>query len=301
MKLFEEKQMRKIANILKSFKYLKAYNLTSLKEFQKLISDYLSDSQEEKRLIRILKRKTNNLIRLHHKNNKDENINLLKRIPSKWSGEYQNIFNIEWLRLISVARYFNFHIEDTTEYVNEDENFTKLNIGKGHPGREEHGYFDINRNQFLLRSHSTANHFANNWYSKPAKRLLSLGRVYRNDKDRTHLNAFHQVEILIKENISLEEFMILLKNFLSCYLSKNIDIKIRASFFPFTYLSFEIDITFNNNIYEIAGAGIMMPNIVQGNNQWPALAFGFERLIMIKYGFENIKDCYSVFKLEDVD
>ena len=98
---------------------------------------------------------------------------------------------------------------------------------------------------------------------------------------------------------SLKEFLTLIRLFLSTYFNKSVEVSIRPSYFPFTYCSFEIDVNIDDNIYEIAGAGIMHGLVLERmgltrDKFVPAMAFGVERLIMVKYNLSNILDCYQL-------
>ena len=96
--------------------------------------------------------------------------------------------------------------------------------------------------------------------------------------------------------MSILNFITLLKGLLENFFRKKLDLIIRPSYFPFTTMSFEIDVIIKGISYEIGGAGIMHRKVLGQKNYtniWPAIGFGLERLIMVKYGFEKIEDCYS--------
>lgn len=166
-----------------------------------------------------------------------------------------------------------------------------------HPATQEQDSITLN-DKLMLRSQLTASHFSDNLGLQVAQRTFTLGYAYRRDRDLTHLPNFHQLEWLIKDANGLDQFLYLIKLFLSTYFSTNVEVFVRPSFFPFTYCSFEIDIELHGERYEVAGAGFMHGQVLKrmglGEREFvPALAFGIERLIMVKYGLKDISMCYQ--------
>lgn len=183
------------------------------------------------------------------------------------------------------------------EVVDKRCNFEYLNIEDHHPAAQEQDCMFVNDHR-LLRSQLTASQFSNNLGKQLSNRTFSLGYAFRRDRDSTHLPNFHQLEWLIMDGKDLEEFLTLIRLFLSTYLAKSVEVSIRPSYFPFTYCSFEIDVNMDGETYEIAGAGLMHGLVLRRmglpqDKFVPAMAFGIERLIMVKYGLSNILDCYQ--------
>ena len=224
-------------------------------------------------------------------------IEQFKRIPPFLSQQIESLIDIEIRRITSILNGIGFASVDSREIVNIEDNFDNLNIGKEHPARKDHSFFPINDQQ-IFRSQVTSSHFSEELYTKFGRNYFSIGRAFRDDKDSTHLNAFYQVEWLIKEKKTFSEFLSLIKTFFETFFDRRIDVYIRPSSFPFTHSSFEIDITMDGEVYEVGGAGFMRPEVTRTEELalWPALAFGLERLMMIKYGFKDINQCYSKIK-----
>jgi len=155
---------------------------------------------------------------------------------------------------------------ESPEIVSPESNFDHLNIPPLHPAREEHGFFSLNKNKLILRSHLTSSHKELNLYKEsPYKKVYLLGKVYRNDKDSTHLNIFHQIDLLIMENTNLLSFIELLRIFLIKFFQREIELIIRPNYFPFTVMSFEIDLVMEGRVYEICGAGLMNRKVLKIN------------------------------------
>lgn len=197
-----------------------------------------------------------------------------------------------------IMSHLGFLEVTSNEVVNRKNNFEYLNIESNHPAAQEQDCMFVN-DKLILRSQLTASQFSNNLGKQLAKRTFTLGYAFRRDRDSTHLSNFHQLEWLIMDGESLEEFLTLIRLFLSTYLDKSVEMSIRPSYFPFTYCSFEIDVNMEGNVYEIAGAGIMHGSVLERmslprDKFVPAMAFGIERLIMVKYNLSNILDCYQL-------
>ena len=190
---------------------------------------------------------------------------------------------------------------DSPEIETEENNFTLLNIDEKHPTRDDHQSFFLNidnREEKMLRTQTTAG-----WpellkqYRKDCK-LYSLGKTYRRDSDKTHSPMFHQVEVLmIGKHCNFKNLVKFIRRFLNRFFEKKIDIRLRPNHFPFTHLSIEVDILWNNKWLEILGAGIIHHNIFKNLNQEPRLGFalgcGIERLHMIKYEVNDLREFYS--------
>ncbi|MFT8229637.1 MAG: phenylalanine--tRNA ligase subunit alpha [Enterobacterales bacterium] len=178
-------------------------------------------------------------------------------------------------------------------------NFDALNINEYHPSRTEHDTFWFNKN-ILLRTQTSNIQIRSVKNGKPPIKLISPGRVYRNDSDNTHTPMFHQVEgIAIDTNLNFSNLKKLIYDFLYSFFTHNICIRFRPSYFPFTEISAEVEIKKNNNWIEILGCGMICTNILRNLNINPKIYSGFafglgvERLAMIKY---NLNDVRTFFK-----
>ncbi len=127
--------------------------------------------------------------------------------------------------------------------------------------------------------------------------VFTIGACYRKDHDSTHLPMFHQYEIVcVNEKYTIKHLIACIKYFLSSYFNKDIEIRMRPSFFPFTEPSYEVDMYFNNNWLEILGCGFISPEVFKCSNtnymHGFAIGGGLERILMIKYNIKDIRSLY---------
>ncbi|MAX09413.1 MAG: phenylalanine--tRNA ligase subunit alpha [Candidatus Marinimicrobia bacterium] len=191
-------------------------------------------------------------------------------------------------------------------------NFEALNIPKNHPARDMQDTFYIN-SELLLRTHtsSTQIHFMEK--NNPPIRIISPGRVYRNeDISVKSYCLFHQIEgLYVDENVSFADLKSTLDYFAKTMFGKDVRVRFRPSFFPFTEPSAEMDIywgleteadyrvTKGTGWLEILGCGMVDPNVFKSvkydSSKWRGFAFGMgiERIAMIKYGISDIRKFYD--------
>ena len=137
--------------------------------------------------------------------------------------------------------------------------------------------------------------------NKPPIRIIAPGKVYRYEAtDSTHETVFHQVEgLCLDTNSSIATFKGVINYFFKELFQKEVKIRLRPSYFPFTEPSFEIDIWLENKWLEIAGAGMVNRKVLENggitdlNIQGFAFGFGVERLAMILYGIDDIRLIHS--------
>jgi phenylalanyl-tRNA synthetase alpha chain len=181
-------------------------------------------------------------------------------------------------------------------------NFEALNFPANHPARQMHDTFYLDDQQkYLMRTHTSNTQIhAMMKYGVPLK-MLSPGRVYRCDSDNTHLPMFTQAEgLVVDQNASFGKLKGTLINFLNHFFDQEMEVRFRPSYFPFTEPSAEVDIRFGKKGWlEVLGCGMVHPNVLTGcgvdPNQFTGFAFGMgiERLAMLYYGVEDIRDFYS--------
>ncbi|WLP85891.1 phenylalanine--tRNA ligase subunit alpha [Mycoplasma seminis] len=192
-----------------------------------------------------------------------------------------------------------YYQQEEGEIVSDLYNFERLNIPSDHPARAMHDslYFDPNT---LLRTHNTgitAKVLAEN--PNQVFSTFAIGKVYRNDEDdATHSHQFTQVDFVsVGHEISFGNLIWTLKDLLSYVLEEQVQIRLRPSYFPFTEPSVEVDVFYKNRWIEILGAGMLHPNVLKMagfDESFNGLAagVGVERITMIKYGFNDIRDLY---------
>ncbi|MCL2755758.1 MAG: phenylalanine--tRNA ligase subunit alpha [Firmicutes bacterium] len=207
-----------------------------------------------------------------------------------------------------VFQSMGFHIENGREIVTEYENFESLNVPANHPARDMQDTFWLS-NGDVLKTHTSA--LQNILLKKhgPVFGAIFPGRCYRNENlDATHEMAFFQVEgMMVSENISISNLIYFMKTALTAVFKKDIKVRLRPGFFPFTEPSFELDASciFCNQVgcsickqsgwIEFCGCGMIHPRVLEMGgvdpNKYQGFAFGFglTRLAMMKYGIEDIR------------
>jgi len=204
-----------------------------------------------------------------------------------------------------IASYFetnSYSVFFGNEVESDFYNFEALNFPANHPARQMHDTFYVEDDQsYLLRTHTSNTQIhAMMKYGAPLK-MLSPGRVYRCDSDNTHLPMFTQVEgLVVDPSASFGKLKGTLINFLHHFFDDEMEVRFRPSFFPFTEPSAEVDIRFGKKGWlEVLGCGMVHPNVLKGCGinpaQYNGFAFGMgiERLAMLYFGVEDIRDFYN--------
>jgi phenylalanyl-tRNA synthetase alpha chain len=179
-------------------------------------------------------------------------------------------------------------------------NFTALNIPENHPARAMHDTFYIDP-QHVLRTHTSPVQVRYMEANQPPLKIISAGRVYRVDSDATHSPMFHQVEGLwVDEEVSFANLKGVVQDFLQRFFERDdLRVRFRPSFFPFTEPSAEMDMSWNGGWLEIGGCGIVHPNVLKHVNidseKYLGFAFGLgvERLAMLRYGVNDLRQFYE--------
>tara|TARA_Y100000991_G_C21919214_1_gene325734 strand:- start:44 stop:769 length:726 start_codon:yes stop_codon:yes gene_type:complete len=187
------------------------------------------------------------------------------------------------------------------EIESEEFNFDMLNIGKFHPARQMHDTFYLEDKKYLLRTHTSPVQIRSMLKTKPPMAFTSAGKVFRKDDDATHLPMFHQVEgIYVDENVTFANLKDLINQILYELFGESLEIRFRPSYFPFTEPSAEVDILSDSGKWlEILGCGIVNPIVLENCNidstKFSGLAFGLgvERIAMLKYGVNDIRQFYK--------
>jgi len=187
------------------------------------------------------------------------------------------------------------------EIETEEFNFDMLNIKKTHPARQMHDTFYVNNLSHLLRTHTSPVQIRSMLSNSPPLAYISGGKVYRKDDDSTHLPMFHQIEgIYIDKDVSFAHLKDLIYKIIKILFDEETKVRFRPSYFPFTEPSAEVDILSEDRKWlEILGCGIVNPIVLKNCNIDPAiysgLAFGLgiERIAMLKYGVNDIREFYK--------
>lgn len=210
-------------------------------------------------------------------------------------------------RIEQLFRAAGFAVADGPEIEDDWHNFEALNIPANHPARAMHDtfYFPDGR---LLRTHTSPVQVRVMQKQSPPIRVIVPGRVYRNDSDMTHTPMFHQVEgLVIDEGISFANLKAILHGFMKAFFEKDVKMRLRPSYFPFTEPSAEVDISCvscsgsgcrvckQTGWVEVAGCGVVHPNVLKAVNidsqRYTGYAFGMgiDRLTMLRYNVNDIR------------
>ena len=224
--------------------------------------------------------------------------------------------------IMEIAKIFGqigFEVASGPEIEDEWHNFDALNVPKDHPAREMQDTFwlkepksvqpttnnrRLTTSRRLLRTHTSPvqiRYMEEKLKAgiKPPYRIIVPGKVFRNEAtDATHEAQFFQCEgLYVDKVVSLAQLKWTLLYFFKKYLGQDAAIRLRPSFFPFTEPSVEVDVKYGNKWLEMAGAGLVHPNVFKsiGLEGYTGFAFGstIDRLIMVKYGVPDIRQLYS--------
>ena len=193
-----------------------------------------------------------------------------------------------------------FLIQDGPEIENEYYNFSALNIPENHPARAMHYTFYLGP-VLLLRTHTSPIQIRSMENEGVPIKVIAPGKVYRRDSDLTHIPMFHQVEgLVIDENINFSHLKGILREFINTFFNKELEMRFRPSYFPFTEPSAEVDILSEDGKWlEILGCGMVHPNVLENldldSEIYTGYAFGMgvERLAMLKYNIKDIRLFYE--------
>ena len=202
-------------------------------------------------------------------------------------------------RLISVLQTMGFELRTGPEIETTYYNFDALNIPKYHPARAMHDTFYI-KDGGLLRTQTSSVQIHVMEQEKPPFRMMSLGRVFRSDFDTTHTPMFHQLEgLVINKSVTFAELKATLYQFVERFFGRQMQIKFRPSYFPFTEPSAEMDIFFNGQWLEVLGCGMVHPQVLKNvgldPNVYQGFAFGLgvDRFCMLQHNIQDLRDLFD--------
>ena len=198
-----------------------------------------------------------------------------------------------------------YEIKEGPEVELDLYNFEMMNLAKGHPARAMQDSFYIT-NELLLRTHTSPVQARSMLEAKgKSLKIICPGKTYRRDNDdATHSHQFMQIEgLVVDKNVSFAEFKDTLLKLIRHLFGENREIRLRPSYFPFTEPSVEVDVVYlkdngEKGYIEVLGAGMVHPNVLKmggyDSNEFSGFAFGIgvERIAILKYGIENIRNFY---------
>ncbi|MEI6057604.1 MAG: phenylalanine--tRNA ligase subunit alpha [bacterium] len=202
-----------------------------------------------------------------------------------------------------IFKEIGFSVAEGPEIETEHYNFDALNVPEDHPARDMQDTFWLSplSDRKLLRTHTSPVQIRFMEKNQPPMAIIVPGKVYRNEAtDATHGAEFYQVEgLYIDKKVSMADLKGVLLKFFKSFFGDDIEIAFRPSFFPFTEPSVEVSIKWKGKWLEVMGAGLVHPKVLEAGGidpkEWSGFAFGggVERLVMIKYGIEDLRSLYS--------
>ncbi|MBE9636151.1 phenylalanine--tRNA ligase subunit alpha [Salipiger mangrovisoli] len=218
-----------------------------------------------------------------------------------------------WEECTAIFADMGFAVAEGPQVETDWYNFDALNIPGHHPARAEMDTFYMHRAEgderppHVLRTHTSPVQIRSMEAGGAPTRIICPGRVYRADYDQTHTPMFHQVEgLAIDKDISMANLKWVLEEFFSAYFGRSVKTRFRASHFPFTEPSAEVDIQCQwkdgsvtvgegDDWLEVLGSGMVHPKVLQAGgidpNEWQGFAFGMgiDRIAMLKYGIPDLR------------
>lgn len=244
-----------------------------------------------------------------------EDVTLPVRESAANAGRIHPVSQV-WEEVTEAFADLGFTMAEGPHIETDENNFTKLNIPDEHPARQEHDTFYFNPkpdgSRRVLRTHTSPVQIRAMERSKPPLRIIAPGRVFRCDSDQTHTPMFHQIEgLVIDKSTHMGHLKWVLEEFCKTFFEvDDVTMRFRASHFPFTEPSAEVDIGYSKvgdeirfggdeNWMEILGCGMVHPNVLRNVGLDPevyqgfAFGIGIDRLATLKYGMPDLRAFFA--------
>ncbi len=208
-------------------------------------------------------------------------------------------------RMTDIFSRLGYDIATGPEVEDDFHNFESLNFPPHHPARAMHDTFYFGDGR-LLRTHTSPVQIRAMLKSGAPIRVIAPGKVFRSDSDQTHTPMFHQVEgLLVGEAVTMADLKGVLHSFVNLFFEKDLEMRFRPSYFPFTEPSAEVDIAWDKGDgkapgwLEILGCGMVHPNVLKAcdvdSEKYVGYAFGMgvERLAMLRYGVSDLRQFFE--------
>jgi phenylalanyl-tRNA synthetase alpha chain len=217
-----------------------------------------------------------------------------------------------WEEVVQIFGDLGFSVAEGPHIEDDFHNFDALNMPLDHPARQEHDTFYFKEKpdgtRMLLRTQTSPVQIRTMLNQKPPIRIIAPGRTFRSDSDMTHTPMFNQIEgLVIDETTHLGNLKWILEEFCKAFFEvDDVKMRFRASYFPFTEPSMEVDIQYareggqlkigtGDKWLEILGSGMVHPNVIRAGGLDPekyqgfAFGMGLDRLAMLKYGIPDLR------------
>jgi phenylalanyl-tRNA synthetase alpha chain len=240
-----------------------------------------------------------------------ERIDVTLPVRPQPSGSVHPVSQV-WEEVVQIFGDLGFAVAEGPHIEDDFHNFDALNIPPEHPARQEHDTFFFNEkadgSRMLLRTHTSPVQIRTMLASKPPIRIIAPGRTFRCDSDMTHTPMFNQVEgLMLDDTTTLANLKWILAEFCKAFFEvDDVKMRFRASHFPFTEPSMEVDIRYSreggqlkigtgDKWLEILGSGMVHPNVIRAGGMDPdrvqgwAFGMGLDRIAMLKYGIPDLR------------
>jgi len=217
-----------------------------------------------------------------------------------------------WEEIVQIFGDLGFSVAEGPHIEDDFHNFDALNMPPEHPARQEHDTFYFHEkadgSRLVLRTHTSPVQIRTMKSQQPPIRIIAPGRTFRSDSDMTHTPMFNQVEgLVIDESTNMGHLKWVLHEFCKAFFEVNdVKMRFRASHFPFTEPSMEVDIQCSwkdgqvkigegDSWLEILGSGMVHPNVIKACGLDPAkyqgfaVGMGIDRVAMLKYGIPDLR------------
>ena len=240
-----------------------------------------------------------------------ERIDVTLPVRPQGSGTVHPVSQV-WEEVVQIFGDLGFAVAEGPHIEDDFHNFDALNMPPEHPARQEHDTFYFNEKpdgtRMVLRTHTSPVQIRTMLASKPPVRIIAPGRTFRSDSDMTHTPMFNQIEgLVLDETTHLGNLKWILAEFCKAFFEvDDVKMRFRASHFPFTEPSMEVDIQYSRDggqlkigtgdkWLEILGSGMVHPNVIRAGGHDPekvqgyAFGMGLDRIAMLKYGIPDLR------------
>ena len=201
--------------------------------------------------------------------------------------------------IVDIFCGLGYQVVEGPDIESDHYNFSALNIPEDHPARDMQDTFYLG-GDLLMRTHTSPVQIRHLEENPPPVRIVAPGRVYRRDAvDATHSPVFHQVEVLaIDEGLDFSHLRGTVTQFLHTFFG-DLPVRFRASYFPFTEPSAEVDVQWRGRWLEVMGCGMVDPAVLEGMGldpeRWSGFAagLGVERFCMVRHGIDDIRRLFT--------
>ncbi len=281
----------------------------SISELLKKIKDLpAKDRKKNGAQLNILKRELEDLVARKRKDftekidiQDDEWIDVTAPGVKLPQGHLHPLTKVLW-EIEEIFISLGFSVSVGSEVEDEWYNFDALNIPAHHPARDLWDTFWLKDKKKLLRTHTSPAQIHYMQETKPPFRIVVPGKVFRHEAtDATHGFQFYQVEgLLVAEDANIAQFRAIIQEFFSKLFKRDVEIRLRPSYFPFVEPGFEVDMRYKGSKWlEMMGAGMVHPKVFESAGyipgKWRGIAFGIglDRIAMMKYSIDDARLFHS--------